>query len=274
MKIPSKIIKVIRYVLASALCLGIIFVLGFVDHRQQKIICKQIIIHIDESVDHDFINENTILELINSKEKIVGKPIGSINTALLEKIILSNPYVASVQVYSTIAGDLHADVNQRDPIVRIVNMHDEQYYIDKSGIFMPVSSEYTPPVIVANGYIFDPYSEIKVQEPIKSLNDSLDTVNVAATMLGQVYSLSNFITANSFWSANLEQIYVNQDQELELIPRVGNQRIILGDTTDMSDKFKRLMIFYKEGLSKTGWNNYNIINLKYRNQVVCSKTNL
>jgi cell division protein FtsQ len=64
---------------------------------------------------------------------------------------------------------------------------------------------------------------------------------------------------------------VNEHQELELIPRVGNHRVLLGDTIDLQDKFRRLMIFYKEGLSKTGWNNYSVINLKFRNQVVCTK---
>jgi cell division protein FtsQ len=150
-------------------------------------------------------------------------------------------------------------------------MHDEQFYIDKKGEFMPVSDKYTPPVIVANGYIYNTYTEMKITTPVLT-DDSLknDSLMIPRT-INQVYALAKFVEADTFWTANTEQIYVNEHQELELIPRVGNHRVLLGDTIDLQDKFRRLMIFYKEGLSKTGWNNYSVINLKFRNQVVCTK---
>jgi cell division protein FtsQ len=161
-------------------------------------------------------------------------------------------------------------VLQRDPIVRIINMHDEQFYIDKQGKFMPVSSHYTPPVIVANGYIFNSYTEMNIQDQVAVSDTSADSLAIPH-MINQVYTLAKYIEGDSFWTANTEQIYVNSTQELELIPRIGNHRIIIGDTTNLDDKFKRLMVFYQEGLSKTGWNNYSVINLKFRDQVVCTK---
>jgi cell division protein FtsQ len=250
---------------------GMIVLLGFVNQRQEQLLCKQITVNIDESVSHDFIDNSDMLQLINSKGKVEGKALGSINTSLLEKIILTNPFVERAEVYSSIDGNLHADVWQRDPIVRIVNMHDEQFYIDKKGEFMPVSDKYTPPVIVANGYIYNTYTEMKITTPVLT-DDSLknDSLMIPRT-INQVYALAKFVEADTFWTANTEQIYVNEHQELELIPRVGNHRVLLGDTIDLQDKFRRLMIFYKEGLSKTGWNNYSVINLKFRNQVVCTK---
>ena len=219
---------------------------------------------------HEFIDQHDIQDLINTKGKVVGKALGSINTALLEKIILTNPFVDRAEVYSSIDGTLHADVLQRDPIVRIINMHDEQFYIDKQGKFMPVSSHYTPPVIVANGFIFNTYTEMKIQDQVAIADTSTDSLAVPH-MINQVYTLAKYIEADSFWTANTEQIYVNGSQELELIPRIGNHRIVIGDTTNLADKFKRLMVFYQEGLSKTGWNNYSVINLKFRDQVVCTK---
>ena len=90
-------------------------------------------------------------------------------------------------------------------------------------------------------------------------------------MIEQVYELAKFIVADTFWNAQAEQIYVNENQELELIPRIGNHRIVIGDAENLAEKFNRLMIFYTQGLNKTGWNNYSVINLKYRNQVVCTK---
>jgi cell division protein FtsQ len=252
----------------------IVVMLGFVAKRQEEIKCKNISINIDEAVGHDFIGNDELLELINSKGKVIGKPLGTINTSLLEKIILTNPFVNRSEVYSSIDGALHVDVWQRDPIVRIINMHDEQYYIDREGRFMPISESYTPPVIVANGFIFNTYTELKVRGEVAAKDTSRIDSLLVPRIIDQVFVLAKFIEADSFWTANSEQIYVNEQQELELIPRIGNHRVLVGDTTNLEDKFKRLMVFYKEGLSKTGWNNYSLINLKFRNQVVCTKIKL
>jgi len=64
---------------------------------------------------------------------------------------------------------------------------------------------------------------------------------------------------------------VNGAGEIELISRVGNQPVLFGDINDMEEKFDKLLLFYKEGLSKTGWNQYKTINLTYKDQVVCTK---
>lgn len=247
---------------------GMIALLGFVSHEQDVLRCKAITIDISDDQGHDFVDNQEILSLVNSKGKVTGKPIGAINTSLLEKIILTNPFIQDVEVYSSVDGNLHVDLTQRNPTVRIVNMNDEQFYIDQTGTFMPVSDRYTPPALVATGYIFNTYAEMKVGYVFPSKDT---TVTQVPRIIDQVYALAKFIEADSFWSANAEQIYVNEHQELELIPRFGNHRVLIGDTTAMQDKFERLLVFYRDGLNKTGWNNYNLINLKYQGQVVCTK---
>jgi cell division protein FtsQ len=271
MKLKPTLKKVLITSIWISCAIVIVVMLGFVAKRQEEIKCKNISINIDDAVGHDFIGNEELLELINSKGKVIGKPLGTINTSLLEKIILTNPFVNRSEVYSSIDGALHVDVWQRDPIVRVINMHDEQYYIDREGRFMPVSENYTPPVIVANGFIFNTYTELKVRGESAVKDTSTSDSLLVPRIIDQVFVLAKFIEADSFWTANSEQIYVNEQQELELIPRIGNHRVLVGDTTNLADKFKRLMVFYKEGLSKTGWNNYSLINLKFRNQVVCTK---
>ena len=59
--------------------------------------------------------------------------------------------------------------------------------------------------------------------------------------------------------------------EFEIIPVVGNHSILLGDVNDLKEKFDKLKIFYRESLNHTGWNQYSKINLKYENEVYCSK---
>ena len=86
-----------------------------------------------------------------------------------------------------------------------------------------------------------------------------------------LYKLSTYITEDKFLKSQIEQIYVDPNGEFELIPRIGNHIILVGGAENLEDKFERLFVFYKYGLSKTGWSKYNIINIKFKNQIVCSK---
>lgn len=250
-------------------CISTLFVtLGFVGKEKSSIRCKSIAINISDENGNEFITDNDVRDLLNSSGKQpVGKRMNDINIGLLEKLVNSNPFVANAEVFSTIDGEVNIDIRQRVPVIRIINKNDEHFYIDDQGEFMPVSQNYTAPVIVANGFISDGYTEWRVPQMNVENNDATQTKPIIA----QVYDLAQFITNNQFWNAQLEQIYVNEQSEIELIPRVGNHRIIFGDGSQLNEKFNKLMIFYKQGLNKTGWNNYNIINLKYNNQVVCTK---
>ena len=69
----------------------------------------------------------------------------------------------------------------------------------------------------------------------------------------------------------IDEWFEGWEGDFELIPLVGKQLIILGDANDIKEKFDNLQIFYKQGLSHEGWDKYDTINLKYRNQVVCTK---
>lgn len=90
-------------------------------------------------------------------------------------------------------------------------------------------------------------------------------------MQRHVYEVGKFIANDRLWKAMFSQIYVNTNREFELIPRVGNFRILLGDTAFMREKFNKLYLMYNRGLPRSGWNLYSQINLKFINQVVCTK---
>jgi cell division protein FtsQ len=52
--------------------------------------------------------------------------------------------------------------------------------------------------------------------------------------------------------AQISQIDITPSKEFEMIPTVGNHIIEFGDGTDYDAKFKKLFIFYKQVLAKTG----------------------
>jgi len=265
--------RVIRILYISGVVLSgaaFLALLGFVGSRQQTLLVKSVVVNIVDQDAHDFVDRNEVLSRINAKGKIIGKPVGGLDFTLLEKRILSNPWVRTAEVYSAIDGTLHAELEQRHPVVRVINVYDEQFYIDSEGVFMPISDRHTPPVVVANGHLFNRFSEGKIGYNF-TMGDSAGTP--LPRTIGQIFTTALAVEADTFWSANTEQLYVNENQELELIPRLGQHRILLGDTTDLSDKLDRMRIFYLQGLNKTGWDKYELINLKFKNQVVCTKRN-
>jgi cell division protein FtsQ len=85
--------------------------------------------------------------------------------------------------------------------------------------------------------------------------------------------LARFISEDEFWDKQIEQIHVTDRKVIELYPRVGEQVIILGTPENFRGKLENLMTFYKNGLSKTGWNKYSVINLSFDGQIVCTKKN-
>jgi cell division protein FtsQ len=264
----EKILKIAQIVLWSLLFAGAVFLLGFTNYEHQDSVCRNLYIRIDYGQADVLVTTADIDSLIlKTNGRIKGKSLWQINTEKIEKPVRSQPYVESASVYMTYNGDVIVDVIQRKPILRIITNGYQSLYIDGKGEFLPLNPNNPARVIVATGFISDSLLR-KAPHNIESLlNDSSGN----AGNLASLYRLALFLAGDPFFRAQIEQIYVRQDGDIELIPKVGDQVILLGNTNDLDDKFRRLYVFYRLGLNETGWNKYNLINIKFKNQVVCSK---
>lgn len=249
------------------LTVGLTVILGFVGQVQHQKVCSDIKVNIDRSNGNYFVEEEDIFAMVYHEiDTLVGRPISAIQTDRLEHKINNHPSVANTEIYKTLDGLLKIEVTQRTPIVRVFSYSGDSYYLDSTGKVMPPSDKYTSRVFVANGYIYDSFKDISNMNA-KMVTDSIQ----GRILIDDIFTMAEFIRRDPLWRAQIEQLYVNKDFEIELIPRVGNHRIVVGDATDIKEKFDKLKIFYKKGLSKTGWNEYSVINLKFANQVVCKK---
>ena len=114
---------------------------------------------------------------------------------------------------------------------------------------------------------------------LKSISDISYTSNqiVASGYISQRYAkkyltgIGRIFVENSFWNSEIEQINVLKDGSVELVPRVGNHIVYLGEPFNIERKLKRLYDFYVYGLNKIGWNKYQYINLEFDNQIICRK---
>lgn len=234
---------------------------AFTEIKQRSVLCKSILIDINRDDENYFINKADVLKILYSTgDSLIGTKIDEIPLSLLERLIVANKYIKSAKVFIDIKGNLQVEIQQRKPMMRIINHAYQSFYIDEDGNKMPLSSLYSARSIVCNGNILEAYD---------GKNDSLQTA-----LASSLYALSKYIKADEFWEAQIEQIYIEQNNDFVFIPRVGDHKIIFGDTTNMVEKFDNLMIFYNKALPKVGWQTYHTINVKYKGQIVASRNDI
>jgi len=246
----------------------IIVTLGFVNESKNETVFSKPLINIDYETENRFISEEDVLSQIVSVVDTGILLLNRFNVTDIEEKLNNNHSIKGAQVYKTINGKLIVNVKQRRPIARIFPKNSVSYYIDENGNLMPLSNKYSARLLVVSGNLNEPFAK-RYKFNYNSLHDTL----MNKTMLDDIYKLTEYIDKSEFWKAQIEQIVVNKVSEFELIPKVGNHKIVFGEIDNLEGKFEKLMIFYKKGLSKTGWNEYTEINLKYKNQVVCKKRN-
>ncbi|MCJ8209392.1 cell division protein FtsQ [Mucilaginibacter sp. RS28] len=232
---------------------GIIVLMSFIETKEASVVCTDVKVYIPGS--QYFIDKQEVDNILQvSSHTLIGRKIENINMHALENKLKANPFIEFAKVYADMDGVIRVEIEQRQPMMRIMNRFDQDFYVDQHGLKIPLSSNFTARVLAANG---------NIEEPFGGRVDSLHT-----TVAKDLYKAAAFITADSLWNAQIEQIYVNDQHEMELIPRVGNHRILLGNADSLQTKFSNLLAFYKQGIPRVGWDAYEVINIKYANQVV------
>ena len=231
----------------------IVGVLG-ASKKQEKERLKDIRLHIRNEKSHFFIDKQAMWhQLIELRDIEVNKTlVQQINVGEIEAEALQNPWVENPQVYVDNNNVLHIFVSQRRPVARVFFDNGQSFYLDPSLKLLPLSNMFTY------------YTTIVTNVPVYN-NDSLDN-----DVRGRILKLVKFIDKDSFWNAQIAQVIVTTKGDFELIPVLGNQTIVFGDTTRMIEKFNDLFAFYKKVLNRIGWDKYTMLDLRFKNQVVAS----
>ncbi|MDR0713018.1 MAG: hypothetical protein LBF89_01965 [Bacteroidales bacterium] len=241
--------------------------MNFVSLCRREKICTSIEVKVLDSARIHFITPDDILRLVNaSRLKLRGNAMDSINTATVEAQLLEVQPVHHAEAYKTFDGTVHIDIKQRIPLLRIINRFGESYYIDETGYVMKHNRRYSVHVLAANGHI-DQRAPSQKGFGVQDLRIPDGKRNI----IRELFDLAEWINNSRFWNAQIQQIYVNEHGEFEMIPRVGSQIIIFGKGDHIREKFDKLEALYRNGFNVTGWNKYGVINLKYEGQIVCTK---
>ncbi|WP_323824313.1 hypothetical protein, partial [Pseudomonas aeruginosa] len=90
-------------------------------------------------------------------------------------------------------------------------------------------------------------------------------------MLAQIAAMASYIVADSFFTAQIAQININEQKQFELVPAIGDHLVIFGDTTDLRARFLKLKSFYTQNWFEAGFDKYEKLDLQYRDQIVATK---
>lgn len=249
--------KAVLYVFTWAICLsGLVVLMSFIEVKKVEVLCKDVKVLIPG--DQNLIERAEIDRiLLKNNGPLIGQEMHSINIHYLENALKANPFIEFAKVYVDMDGIVRVRIKQREPILRILNWANHDFYIDRNGLKIPISENFTASVLVANGYI------------LENFRNRVDTLKTQ--LAKDLFNTALFIERDTLWNNQIEQLYVNDKSEIEMIPRVGNQRIILGNADSLQTKFRNLLAFYKKAMPRVGWNTYKTINIKYANQIVCEK---
>ena len=248
---------------------GIIAALKYADYRFQKKQLKEIIINIDINGSQQLIEEDEVRGLIQQgHDSVQHQEVGEVDLQLLETLIKTNPYVYSVNAFINMDASLEISVVQRQPLLRIFNARGESYYVDAQGAMLPLHPTTSVYVPVASGKIsgaFLPSLEFRHFDTITEEQCRVIPVEE------KIFHIVSIISEDSLLTELVAQIYVEDASHFELVPRIGNHRIIFGDADDSREKLMKLKYFYSEAYSKYDLAMYKAFDLRYRNQIVCVK---
>ena len=236
--------RILPYILSCILLVYLIIVLTFASTKLGEVKCEGLQVVVDDAGGNAFIDEDEVLRVIErGYGDLKDMNIASVDKDSLERVLIRNSVIKSAQVYYSLDGYFHVEITQRKPVLRV--MSGDGYYVDEDGKVMPLSGKYTSRVVVATGNISRKFA------------------------CNGLYPFVMAYRNDEFWDALIEQIVVMKDNEVVLIPKVGNFRIVVGALEGVEKKMENLRLFLQEGIGLKGWNVYKEINLKFENQVVC-----
>lgn len=226
-------------------------------HSNSRIL-PEMVINIDYEQGFYFLDENDIKDIIDdvSQDSIARNRLSAIDMSKIEKALINNPFIRHADVYTDLLGTLVVDVIQREPIIRVMHSNGVGYYLDQKGEKIPHSGKFTARVPVATGFLTEQF---------------IDDGPVETPVMKGLYKVAFHVHNDPFLHSLVEQVFINEHNQYEIIPKVGNHTVLLGSPDNLKEKFRKLFIFYKEGLKNIGWADYTSIDLRYSNQIVCKK---
>ena len=245
--------KVVLTIIWSMVSAGAIVLLVAATRQQSEKICEDVMVKVKSVDGVQYISEKQILNTISGgrPDLMKGQLIKTFDLSQLENLLEANLWIRNAELFFDNKDVLHINIIERQPVARIFSLSGESFYVDDMGEQLPVTADQ-----IARVPVFTSFPTIT--KPLQT-KDSL--------LLMQIKETGTYLLKHSFWMAQIDQININ-NYEMEMIPKLGKHSILFGDGTKVEQKFNRLLLFYKQIMSKTGWNYYSTLDVRFDKQLV------
>lgn len=252
--------KIIRKILVLSawfvVISGMATLLIAANRKQKKHVCTEVLIGIKGSGEKYYIEKDEVLALIEkiNHGSLINKPVTEIDLGRMENALERNAWISHAELYFDSKDAVHVYVEEREPVTRIFTTAGNSFYIDRAGHKMPLLENVSIRLPVVTG--FSNTRKWNAQD---------------SALLEDVKSVAGFVYGHSFWNAQIGQIDITADRKFELVPVIGDHLIRIGDARDIDEKLGRLLIFYKQMMSRVGFTKYAVLDVQYEGQIVAMK---
>ena len=247
-KRPYKILLI----LVGALALLVLVVVANVNRTRSVV--RGVEVNIRYGKAPQLVNDQTVRDsILSAIPALLQYKVGDVDRDAVAQAAARVPYLTDVIASTSVSGKVVVRARQRRPIARLFYFGDE-WYFDADEHLMPVSRQGNCNVLVAGGDFTDPLR-----------TDSLNTQVLT------LIQLARYLDAEKKYGAMIDQIFIERDGDMMMVPKLGGHVVELGTVDDLDTKFANLLTFYRKGMPRAGWNTYSKVSLKFAGQVVCTK---
>ena len=218
-----------------------------IDYAEQQTL-DDIVINIDKNSPTKFVTkEGVIQKLGKTADKIKHTPIAELNIEKLERQLSQDNSFENVECYITSDNKLQIDIVPMIPEIRVFSPDGKSYYINKDGKRIDTGNEFFMDVPVVTGNFDQKF-------PAKN-----------------ILPVTRHIAADDYLKNLITMIEVKSATNILLYPCIKGQVINIGDTTELTKKIDNLTQFYRKVMNHKGWETYDTISVKFRNQIVATR---
>jgi cell division protein FtsQ len=260
--------KRITLIIGIVVFILVIFLINRVIISSDTAICEDFRIIVHVRGEREYVSSDDLKASVRiGYHELQGTNISEINLVKVKEIIEKNPFVKKVKVYKSLDGEIIAEVEQREPLLRLFNASGKAFMIDDGGDVMPVPDNSGLSVICAGGNLnIEPDSFMGASIHSHAYADQL-----VFKQLNSVFIVASALHSSENFSELISQIYVNEDNEIELIPVIGDFSVFFGMPEQTNEKLDKLHIFYTQLFPYINMNDYRNIDLTISNQLIMKK---
>jgi cell division protein FtsQ len=213
--------------------------------------------------DANYVSSAEVEKMLRNKGLYSEKTLPShINTSKINSVVEALAGVKSAKCYISKNNKLVVEITQCKPLFRVMKSNGRNFFVSEDGKIVEAGAGFFVdiPIVTTS-------TEVKIE-----------------FAKGELSEFVKFIENDDFLKNLVVQIVSertkNGKDSITLIPRAGNQVIIVGELHDADNepnfkaKLNRLKTFYeKQVLDVKGWNAYSKIDLRFKNKIYCTKKN-